>query len=340
MSMFRRTRNDMSRAAEWFARVRSGDLDPPADKAWAQWMDADLHHQQAYDDLELAWQMTEELRDRPSVGEYLRDIDAELQGPASGARGKRFAAAASWRTALPWRAGLAAAALVLVGAVAALILMNRTDISEYSTGIGEQRTVTLADASAISLNTATRIRVAYSGSLRRVELLSGEALFSVAKDSKRPFEVHALHGTATAVGTEFDVQVSGSATSVSVLAGTVKVQAVEKAENGEFTKVEAGQAVDYTEAGTTSAIRAADVGRVRGWQAQRIVFSDVALADALQDYNRYIKIPIVLADPTLKTRRINGVFRIGDQDAFLNALEQGLRVKATKMPSQIVLHSR
>ncbi len=79
---------------------------------------------------------------------------------------------------------------------------------------------------------------------------------------------------------------------------------------------------------------------VRGWQAHRIVFTDMALSDALDEYNRYTKIPIVLGDKGLATRRINGVFRIDDQTSFITALEQGLHVAATPAEKSIVLKPR
>jgi transmembrane sensor len=176
--------------------------------------------------------------------------------------------------------------------------------------------------------------------LRRIDLLAGEAAFAVIHDGDRPFEVHALRGATTAVGTEFDVQITGATATVSVLKGTVMVRPTEQTGAGTSTEVTAGQAVDYTEEGSTSAIHNADAGKVRGWLAQRIVFSDVTLADALADYNRYTKTPIVIGDPALEGRRINGVFRIGDQAAFINALEQGLHVRATPNGAGIVLQPR
>jgi transmembrane sensor len=107
-------------------------------------------------------------------------------------------------------------------------------------------------------------------------------------------------------------------------------------DEGASTQITAGQAVEYRN-GATSAIRDADAGKVRGWLAQRIVFSDATLAQALADYNRYIKTPIVLGDTGLAAKRINGVFRIGDETAFLDALEQGLHLTATPTPTGTVL---
>jgi transmembrane sensor len=191
----------------------------------------------------------------------------------------------------------------------------------------------------MSLNTGTQVRVHYTHALRRIEILSGEAVFSVTHDAERPFEVHALRGTTTAVGTEFDVQISGEMTAVSVLEGTVSVRPTEDRKGGNSTQISAGQAVEYKD-GATSAVRSADAGKVRGWLTQRIVFSNAALADALADYNRYIKNPIVLGDPNLGARRINGVFRVGDETAFLDALEQGLHLTATTTAAGVVLRPR
>ena len=334
MTLLRRLRTQPNAAAGWFARMRSGRLDSPDDKAWDEWMSADARNAQSYESVELAWELTEELRDRPLVQGMLRDADLSLTQ-------RRATPAKAWAFGLrpSWRIGAAAAALVLICAATAVFVATRPGVEIYATDVGQQRTVTLADKSTISLNTATQVRVSYSRSLRRIEILNGEAAFSVAHDRDRPFEVHALRGTTTAVGTEFDVQISGSMTAVSVLQGTVTVRPTEGREDGNSTQISAGQAVEYKD-GATSAIRAADAGKVRGWLAQRIVFSNVALAEALADYNRYIKTPIVLGDPNLGAKRINGVFRMGDETAFLDALEQGLHLTATPTPTGTVLQPR
>ena len=334
MTLLQRLRKQPNAAAEWFAHLRSGRLGSRDDKAWGEWMSAGAEHDQAYENVELAWELCEELRERPLIKEMLRDVDRSVkQGRTAPARAWAFHLRPSWR------AGAALAALVLICATAALFIADRPSVEQYATAVGEQRTVSLADHSTISLNTATQVRVRYSRALRSIEILSGEAVFSVTHDTGRPFEVHALRGTTTAVGTEFDVQISGEMTAVSVLEGTVSVRPGESREGGNATRVSAGQAVEYKD-GAASAVRGADAGKVRGWLAQRIVFSNVTLAEALADYNRYIKLPIVLGDANLGSKRINGVFRVGDETAFLDALEQGLHLTATTSAAGVVLEPR
>jgi ferric-dicitrate binding protein FerR (iron transport regulator) len=101
--------------------------------------------------------------------------------------------------------------------------------------------------------------------------------------------------------------------------------------------VPAGSGVGYSQAGAVSDLRPAEVNRIQGWRTQRMVFNDIALETALAEYNRYTHTPIVLSNPALGSRHINGVFHIGDEAAFLSAMQQGLHLKATKGDAQTVL---
>src|SRR5262249_52423190 len=79
------------------------------------------------------------------------------------------------------------AASVLVLAGAAWMLLDRAQ--HYDTAVGEQRSVALSDGSVVTLNAASSITVEMSRGRRTIRLLSGEALFQVAHDAVRPFDV-------------------------------------------------------------------------------------------------------------------------------------------------------
>jgi transmembrane sensor len=312
-----------SAASEWFARIRSGELDAASEQEWAAFV-AQPQNEAALEQREAAWALSADLADRPALAPLLAEVDRRVAGQGH-SPAQRPGRARLWT--------LAAAASVAVVAVGLLLLQRgRASVADYSTAVGEQRVVRLADQSAVTLNTGSSVRVTYSRGLRRVDLVRGEALFAVAKNSARPFEVHALQGVTTAVGTQFDVRLGSNAATVSVLEGAVTVAA-----GSGSTPVAAGEVVDYGADGRVSPPRAANVTKIRGWVSRRIVFSDEPLAQALEEYNRYSTAPIVLADPALGSRHINGVFRIGDEQAFLGALEQGLQLKATRRDSQILL---
>lgn len=318
------------KAADWFAQVRAGDSDAASEPSWLQWID-DTEHQRAYENCELAWELSAELRSSPTLTALLTGADALV----TQSRVTRMPVARpKWRVPV-WQVGLAASA-VAVGAFAWLLL-SRPTISEYTTAVGEQRTVALADGSTVFLNTDSDVRVALSGHLRRIELIRGEALFSVSHDRSRPFEVHALQGVTTAVGTQFDVELTHGGAAVSVLEGTVTVGAGATGAAAPALAVAAGNGIGYTTEGMLSELHPAEVGRIQGWRTQHIVFNDVPLDTALAEYNRYTHTPIVLSNPALGARHINGVFHIGDEAAFLSALDQGLHLKASKGDTQTVL---
>jgi transmembrane sensor len=325
-------RPDDIRAADWFAAARSGDSGEGDEQSWLKWI-ADTDHQRAYESCELAWELSAELRSSPTLTVLLAGADALVSQQRAA---KRSPARPQWRLPV-WQVGLAAS-VIAVGIVA-WQFFGRPATTEYTTGVGEQRTVALADGSTVFLNTDSVIRVALGSHLRHIELARGEALFSVSHDPSRPFEVHALKGVTTAVGTQFDIELIQGGAAVSVLEGTVTVGA-SSASNATAlpaVAVSAGSGVGYTQEGAVSELRPAEVNRIQGWRSQRIVFNDLPLETALAEYNRYTHTPIVLSNPALGSRHINGVFHIGDEAAFLSALDQGLHLKATRGSTQTVL---
>ncbi|MFW1549831.1 FecR domain-containing protein, partial [Vibrio parahaemolyticus] len=52
-------------------------------------------------------------------------------------------------------------------------------LADERTGIGETRSFSLPDGTAVDLGAASALAVDYDGETRRVRLLSGEALFTV-----------------------------------------------------------------------------------------------------------------------------------------------------------------
>ena len=74
----------------------------------------------------------------------------------------------------------------------------------------------LPDGSIVELDAQSEIAVNFEPSVRRVELVRGEALFKVQKDPNRPFIVRAGGVEVRAVGTAFDVRLGSAAVEVFV----------------------------------------------------------------------------------------------------------------------------
>jgi transmembrane sensor len=130
-----------------------------------------------------------------------------------------------WRAQLPRTVPglriLVAASLAAMLAIGGVLLHSRVGL--YTTGFGEQRVLTLADGSVVTLNTESQIKVDFSAKERLIELRTGEAFFRVAHDASRPFFVDAKDAIVRAVGTQFNVRIAPQNTVVSVVDGVVKV---------------------------------------------------------------------------------------------------------------------
>jgi transmembrane sensor len=94
----------------------------------------------------------------------------------------------------------------------------------YFTGVGERGRIELADGTTATLNTDTRLGVAYSQNLRQVIVPNGEVSFDVAADPKRPFMVLAGRRRFEALGTHFNLRVlTPDNVELTVTEGNVKV---------------------------------------------------------------------------------------------------------------------
>jgi transmembrane sensor len=197
----------------------------------------------------------------------------------------------------------------------------------YSTAIGERSTIALEDGSTLVLNTATRLRVDFTRSARNVTLLSGQALFEVASDARRPFTVQAGDRRITALGTAFDVRVEAGVVRVTLLEGRVAVEEPGRPANRE--ELTPGQQLLAASRGAAT-VRHADVERVTSWRDGRLVFENEPLAGVVAEVNRYSNRKVVLSDPALGELRISGTFRIGSPVNFISALRDYFPIEASE----------
>jgi len=240
-----KTRNKQiyEEAAEWLVELRVGDKDAAARQRLDAWFRESPQHIRAFLELSSIWEEGGDPDlDRDNSAEVLiararasTNVIA-LEGEGAGARGqgsdhvhphysnKPVSRSLALARFFSWPS-VALASVVLACLVGGLVALNVYWNSVYSTGMGEQRTVHLADGSTVELNSKSRIRVLLSEHERDVDLIEGQALFHVAKDHTRPFIVSVDGMRVRAVGTQFDVYRKSSGTVVTVVEGRVAVYA-------------------------------------------------------------------------------------------------------------------
>jgi transmembrane sensor len=226
------------------------------------------------------------------------------------------------RRAMWVASGLAAALLLTVG-VSWLAL---SPPQQFQTRVGEQRSVMLADGSRITLNTASRVEVRLGTDRRNIELLEGEALFDVAPDSKRPFEVRVGNVLVRAVGTEFNIDRRASRTVVTVIEGHVSV-APTGARAKELRELAMGDRVVIGGEGVGQIEKGIDLTEATAWTHHELVFRRRALGEIAEEFNRYNVARLQIRSPTLQRREVTGIFRTDDLGSFVAILARSPGVK-------------
>ena len=97
------------------------------------------------------------------------------------------------------------------------------------TKVGEQSSFQLPDGSTVWLNSNTEVLVKYNDSQRKIDLISGEAHFEVAKDPSRPFDVFVDNRLIKAIGTAFSVHKLEKSVEVMVTEGVVELAVIDNA---------------------------------------------------------------------------------------------------------------
>ena len=312
-------------AADWHARLRSDSLTEMDQARFRAWLAGNPARRREFDAISAMWdQMSALAQSHEVLGELQAAPERTSTLPAYERADVAAPIAArhiSRRAIVGW--ALAASVTATAG-IASWQWLSAPEL--YATGVGEQRIVPLGDGSTVTVNTSSRISVRFSRTHRRVELLSGQASFAVAKDAARPFIVSAGGGETLAVGTEFDVYQRGDDTFVTLIEGRVSVTSPLARTPG--IALTAGEQVSYSAHRAPQRMRV-DLQRATAWRVRKLDFADTPLSEAISEANRYSKLKIELRGTDLADAKISGVFEAGRNDAVAEGVRAyfGLRLE-------------
>jgi transmembrane sensor len=216
---------------------------------------------------------------------------------------------------IAWGAAAAVVGCVLAGGAAYLWFTARATV--YTTMVGEQHSSKLDDGSLVVLNTDSKVRVRYTSTQRRLQLLQGEALFDVGTDARRAFVVDAGNVAVTALGTRFDVYRHDLITDITVAQGAVQISAgprpVARVNAGEQAQVEAG--------GRITIRRSANIAAALAWRQRKLVFEDVPLPEVVKELNRYNQGKVILVGDVGQGKRVSATFENDDPESLVEFLQ-------------------
>ena len=341
-------------AAGWWMLLNEGEATAADHHAFAEWVGRSPERVEAY--LQAA-QLTRALtsRDRQwpetSAAELIRAAKASASDittlpnagstiSAGDANSPGFPAKRAF--GLPWLTWprVAAAVMATVAAVAiGLGVYARLSPQRVETALGEQRSVVLSDGSLVTLNTSSSIEVRMGRNRRIVKLLAGEALFAVAHDTTRPFEVMTDETTVRAVGTQFNVDRRTASTTVTVVEGRVAVITApggDRSPPSNPLPLSAGEQLTLAPRTVQHAVHT-DVATAIAWTQRKLVFEHRHLGEVAAEFNRYNRQIIEIRSAVLREQEVTGVFQANDPTSFLTFLAGFPGVTIEKSADRVVV---
>ncbi len=330
-------------ALDWLIKEDQG-LTPEEQDAFFDWMAADPRHSEWYCLRKQNWKQFDSLVEwRP---EHSEEPNPDLL-------------AVHWHESKWFRGTLAAsiAACLLIALSLWLSIGRSSDIQNgYLPDVGSMAHTyeihRLSDGSVIELNKGAQIFIDFDANERRLQLLSGEAFFNVAKNPGRPFIVNARGVDIQAIGTAFSVNLEEESLEVLVTHGRVSVNPLTKTESEADTdsweslqstpELTAGQRSyvsfsEFAEEPLVEDINEEDLDVKLAWKHRVLAFENQPLSEIVAEFNKYHPAQLRILDREAADMYMTATFRSSNLDGFLRLLELTMPVAVERGDTDITI---
>lgn len=306
-------------AAHWFARMRTPDAE--ADRAEFDAWHSDPENAEAYANAKEDWLVTGGVAE-----EHL-------------AAHRRVPSKATPPSRTHW--ALAAALVLAISLAFAWVLLGNggTDPIVADNATGE---VVLEDGTRVALMDGARVEAKFAPGERRVLLVGGRARFTVAHDSARPFRGEAAGSETTALGTIFEIDLTGRRPVVHLVEGSVEVRATANPQAplrlrpGQRAAIEEDAPVLIETKPTGETVTMDNpVGEAEG--SNLLLAEGLPLGAVIDRANRANSAQIGLADTAIGGRLVSGRFDVSDARSLARQLAAALDLDLKEQPGRYVL---
>ena len=308
------------RAAEFFERRQFGGWSDSDQAELDAWLADSPLHRVAY--LRVEWNFSR--AERLAAQSLKPEITTALE-PIGKSRLPRFV--------LPMLAAASAALFAMVSLPMLTRWMQPPD-RVYSTELGGRTLLNFADHTQVELDTDTIARFRMTNTERTVWLEKGEAWFHVAHNAANPFSVIVGRHRVSDLGTEFLVRRNADGMEVALLSGRADLS-TEGAPNAVLRPGEDAVATGAA----LSVVRKTpqELADELAWRRGILVFRSTRLVDAVEEFNRYNRTKLVIADPTIADLRVTAEIRDDNFEGFLHVAETMLGLHADRQGNDILL---
>lgn len=296
-------------ASAWFALMQDGSATQAEREALAHWLAADPAHAQAYAQLQQLW-----------------DAAALLLQPTPPAAPAQLS-----RRRFVGLGLAASAAVVSAGAATFWLEGGGSPFADVYTAVGERRVVNLPDGSSVELAGNTALNISISPTGRTLQLLRGEAFFSVAPSAAGELRVKTEAGDVFANDAAFCLTCEGAMALLAVNRHGVRVATTnQQADLSEGFSLRFG-------ANQMGPIQPAQMDQVMAWRTGRLVFFDKPLQTVINQLEQWRPGRIFIMDKQLAARRVSLVLNLDRPEQMLGVLAKALSVRTTSYTELVTL---
>lgn len=308
-------------AAHWFARMRAPDAEAyrPEFEAWR----AGPENAEAYARAEEDWLIT-------------AGVAPEYIAVHRKSHGKPALSRAHW--------ALAASFILAISVAFAWVILGNHGgepiVAENATG-----EIVLEDGTRIALMDGAKLEPNFSRSERRVTLAGGRARFTVAHDAARPFRVEAAGSETTALGTIFEVDLTGREPVIHLVEGSVEIRG--NASSGAPLRLRPGQRATVANdgpklVGTPATGDTVSMSSpVAGTDAASVLNAEnLPLSAVVDRANRVNIAKIELAEPAIGNRTVSGKFDVVDAASLARKLAVALDLLVEERGGTYILKAK
>ena len=302
-------------AVHWYIKLTSEDVTDAEKQAWEVWLNQSAAHHQAW----------ERILQKLSLFESLpADIGVTVLARASSKVNTHR------RDALKFL-GLMAVVAVPAAYLYKEALLGSNDY-DYSTRVGERKTVTLPDGTVLVLNTNTAVTMAASSQARTLTLHRGEILVQTghAGVDGRPLMVNTVFGNILPLGTQFNVRHFDHLTRITLFEGRLQLTAKEGAQLVMKPNQEVDMFATHIHLHSENSLLSA------AWQNGYLQADNLALQSLIEELARY-RSGFLLCHPDVREMKVSGAYSVDDIDASLNSLTQTFPLKIQQITRFLTL---
>lgn len=304
----------IEQARAWVSLLLSGAATHGDADALKTWRAADLSHEAAF------------VRAARVHGLFRRAAAEASMDAAAAAPPLRAGTAVSRR----WIVGGALAASAAGAAYLSVGDQLGGSAGDFVTAKGQTRTISTAPGVTVEMNTLTRIALRPQVGDGAFEVLEGEAVVAVSERAA-PLVILAHGGETFSNGGRLALRCLSGEVKVSCLQGAARVRL-----GGRTVETPALHSIAYDRRGLQPATPL-DLAAAATWRQGLLVFRNERLGDVINEINRYRDGRIVIANPELRSRRVNGVFHTRQINQVVDQLRLAYGVRAAAMPGGVVL---